>query len=142
MHVGHDGSGNARELEQNVENFCKKPVEWVVGPDRCASTASAPRSSRTTRSPSRAHTRRGGVSPQLQCMIKGDETRGVVACAYDAACGLCAPYATVRASAVRSNLVLRTLVADFSDEGDGFMLPALAALRCIHNRTVPDSQRV
>ena len=44
---------------------------------------SAPRSSRTTRSPSRAHTRRGGVSPQLQCMIKGDETRGVVACAYD-----------------------------------------------------------
>ena len=83
MHVGHDGSGNARELEQNVENFCKKPVEWVVGPDRCASTASAPRSSRTTRSPSRAHTRRGGVSPQLQCMIKGDETRGVVACAYD-----------------------------------------------------------
>ena len=83
MHVGQDGSGNARELEQNVENFCKKPVEWVVGPDRCASTASAPRSSRTTRSPSRAHTRRGGVSPQLQCMIKGDETRGVVACAYD-----------------------------------------------------------
>ena len=93
---------------------------------------------------SRAHgaRARGGVSPQLQCMIKGDETRGVVACAYDAACGLCAPYATVRASAVRSNLVLRTLVADFSDEGDGFMLPALAALRCIHNRTVPDSQRV
>jgi hypothetical protein len=44
--------------------------------------------------------------------------------AYDAACGL-------YASAVRSNLVLRTLVADFSDEGDGFMLPALAALRCI-----------
>ena len=70
------------------------------------------------------------------------EQEAVVACAYDAACGLCAPYATVRALAVRSNLVLRTLVADFSDEGDGFMLPALAALRCIHNRTVPDSQRV
>ena len=29
------------------------------------------------------YTARGGVSPQLQCMIKGDETRGVVACAYD-----------------------------------------------------------
>ena len=27
MHVGQDGSGNARELEQNVENFCKKPLE-------------------------------------------------------------------------------------------------------------------
>ena len=29
------------------------------------------------------YTARGGVSPQLQCMIRGDETRGVVACAYD-----------------------------------------------------------
>ena len=27
MHVGQDGSGNARKLEQNVENFCKKPLE-------------------------------------------------------------------------------------------------------------------
>ena len=36
MHVGQDGSGSARELEQNVENFLKKPVEWVIGPDRCA----------------------------------------------------------------------------------------------------------
>ena len=30
MHVGQDGSGSARELEQNVENFLKKPVEWVI----------------------------------------------------------------------------------------------------------------
>ena len=29
------------------------------------------------------YTARGGVSPQLQCMIKGNKTRGVVACAYD-----------------------------------------------------------
>ena len=33
------------------------------------------------------YTARGGVSPQLQCMMKGDETRGVVACAFDGCTG-------------------------------------------------------
>ena len=50
MHVGQDGSGSARELEQNVENFLKKPVEWVIGPDRCA------RALTRTRSPAHAPT--------------------------------------------------------------------------------------
>ena len=33
------------------------------------------------------YTARGRVSPQLQCMIKGDETRGVDACAFDGCTG-------------------------------------------------------
>ena len=45
MHVGQDGSGSARKLEQNVENFLKKPVEWVIGPDRrCARALTRTRS--------------------------------------------------------------------------------------------------
>ena len=63
MHVGQDGSGSARELEQNVENFLKKPVEWVIGPDRCARADShslpRPRAHSPNRSRPRSQIRAG-----------------------------------------------------------------------------------
>ena len=51
MHVGQDGSGSARELEQNVENFIKKPVEWVIGPDRRCARAALTRTRSLAHSP-------------------------------------------------------------------------------------------
>ena len=60
-----------------------KETTWLHGD----SMAESNELSRRQRHSAGFYTARGGVSPQLQCMIKGDETRGVVACAFDGCTG-------------------------------------------------------